>query len=242
MNNKELKDIYNNCKNHKNLCKSCYEFCDYRENLYCELNSEDIRKFCIKEISKLDDNNFTKGLDYLNDLSKLVEFTLKSNKEYCENKKTKAVYCGSFDPFTEGHFDIVKQGCKIFDELHILIAINESKKERFLDKEVSKKAIEKLLKNEGIYNCKVLIYDGLIAEYCAKENIYYSIRGLRDTMDFNYEEQISNINSEINPDLKTIYFRAERNVSSSMVKTLYKHGKDISKYIPSEILNTINNN
>lgn len=147
---------------------------------------------------------------------------------------TKAVYSGSFDPFTLGHLDIVKQGADIFDELYIIIATN-AKKSRFMDKVVCFKAIIEILERENITNCKVIIYDGLIAEYCEQEGIKYSIRGLRDNMDYNYEEQISNINKELNPSLKTVYLRAERYVSSSMVKELLSYDKDISKYVPKEI-------
>lgn len=153
---------------------------------------------------------------------------------------TKAVYSGSFDPFTLGHLDIIKQGSDIFDEVYIIIATNANKK-RYMEKNICAKAIQEILERENLTNCKVIIYEELVAEYCEKEHIKYSIRGLRDNMDYNYEEQISNINNKINPNLKTVYLRAERYVSSSMVKELFSYGKNISKYVPPEIDFIMNN-
>lgn len=148
----------------------------------------------------------------------------------------KAIYAGSFDPFTNGHLDIVKKASKIFDSLDIVIGINTNK-QRLTNIEDSIKAIEKTLEENNIKNCRVLMYDGLIAEYCKNNNIDYTIRGLRNNMDYLYEENISEINKLINPSLETIYLRTENAaISSSMVKELLKFNKDISKFVPSEVL------
>lgn len=148
----------------------------------------------------------------------------------------KAVYAGSFDPFTNGHLDIVKKASKLFDELHIVIGYNADKKRRY-NISYSKEAIENVLKDLNITNCKVLIYDKLIAKYCKENDIEYFVRGLRNSMDFNYEENISEVNKLINPSLETIYLRAENvAISSSMVRELYEYGQDVSKYVPPQIL------
>ena len=147
-----------------------------------------------------------------------------------------AIYPGSFDPFTNGHLDIVKKGAKLFDEVHILIGINVNKK-RTYDSAVMKTAIEETLKENSITNCTVDIYDGLVAEYTKKNNIGYMIRGLRNNMDYNYEENIAEVNKLINHDLEYVYFRAENvAVSSSMVKELSYYGKDVSKFVPKPVL------
>ena len=73
-------------------------------------------------------------------------------------------------------------------------------------------------------------------EYSLKNNIGYMIRGLRNNMDYNYEENIAEINKLINPNLEYVYFRAENvAVSSSMVKELYSYGKDVSKFVPAPV-------
>lgn len=147
-----------------------------------------------------------------------------------------AIYPGSFDPFTNGHLDIVKKGAKVFDEVHIVIGINANKK-RTYDSELMKSAIEASLVENNIANCKVIIYEGLVAEYTKQNNVEYMIRGLRNNMDYNYEENIAEVNKLINPKLEYVYFRAENvALSSSMVKELTSFGKDVSKYVPGPVL------
>lgn len=151
-----------------------------------------------------------------------------------------AIYPGSFDPFTNGHLDMVIKGAKLFDKVHILIGVNANKK-RTYDSELMKKAIEKTLEDKNISNCEVHVYDGLVAEYTKQNGIGYMIRGLRNNMDYNYEENIAEINKLINPKLEYVYFRAENvAVSSSMVKELNSYDKDISKFVPEPVRGLMN--
>lgn len=146
-----------------------------------------------------------------------------------------AIYPGSFDPFTNGHLDMVVKGAKLFDKVHIVIGVNANKR-RSYDSEAMKLAIEKTLEEKKITNCEVHVYDGLIAEYTKVNQIGYMIRGLRNNMDYNYEENIAEINKLINPDLEYVYFRAENvAVSSSMVKELHGYHKDVSKFVPTAV-------
>jgi len=151
-----------------------------------------------------------------------------------------AIYPGSFDPFTNGHLDIVLKSAKLFDRVHILIGVN-AKKNRSYDDEKMKNAIEKTLRERGIENCDVFSYDGLIAQYTKENGIGYMIRGLRNNMDYNYEENIAEINKLINPDLEYVYFRAENvAVSSSMVKELNSYGHDVSQFVPRAVWEIMN--
>ena len=96
------------------------------------------------------------------------------------------------------------------------------------------------MEEKGITNCEVHAFDGLVAEYTKDNHIDYMIRGLRNNMDYNYEENIAEVNKLINPDLEYVYFRAENvAVSSSMVKELDSYGKDVSKFVPRHILNVM---
>lgn len=148
----------------------------------------------------------------------------------------KALYPGSFDPFTNGHLDIVKKAAELFEEVYIVIGVN-AKKNRSFCAEGIKTAIEATLADCGLDNCRVCVHDGLVAEFSKNKGIRYMIRGLRNNMDYNYEENIAEVNKLINPDIENIYFRAENvAVSSSMVKELYSYGRDISKYVPKKIL------
>ena len=151
-------------------------------------------------------------------------------------EKKKALYAGSFDPFTNGHLDIAKEASELFDEVYICVAHNPNKK-RTTDEYNMVDAIRDTLKENGIYNAYVLVIDGLVADFCMKNNIEYLVRGLRNTSDYMYEENIAKINAEVNPNLKTVYFRAKNDViSSSMVRELYNYGKDVTTYLPKEIL------
>ena len=106
----------------------------------------------------------------------------------------------------------------------------------------TKIAIEKTLAACGITNCKVYIYDGLIAKFAKENNIKYMIRGLRNNLDYNYEENIAEVNKLINPEMEYIYFRADNiAVSSSMVRELNCYNQDISQYVSKDVLEFIKN-
>lgn len=151
----------------------------------------------------------------------------------------KAIYPGSFDPFTNGHLDIVKKAAALFDEVYIIIGINAAKKRTFTGEKMLT-AIENALQDIGILNCHVEMYDGLVAEYAKTHGIKYMIRGLRNNMDYNYEENIAEVNKLINPDMEYVYFRAENvAVSSSMVKELHGYGQDVSPYLPNAVFDII---
>ena len=146
-----------------------------------------------------------------------------------------AMYPGSFDPFTNGHLEIVKKASELFELVYIVIGVNSSKRRAF-PADTMKTAIEKALEENRITNCVVCVYDGLTAAYSKNNGIHYMIRGLRNNMDYNYEENIAEVNKLINPNMEYVYFRAENiAVSSSMVKELHGFGQDISKYVPTSV-------
>lgn len=152
-----------------------------------------------------------------------------------------AVYPGSFDPFTNGHLDMVKKAARIFDKVYVLIGVNVKKK-RSYSSEKMKAAIEETLAENNLVNCEVCICKGLIAQYTKINKIGYMIRGLRNNMDYNYEENIAEVNKLMDPKLEYIYFRADNvAVSSSMVKELTDFGQDVSRYVPRAVLKIIEN-
>ncbi len=147
----------------------------------------------------------------------------------------KAIYPGSFDPFTNGHLDIVKKSAAIFDQVYVVIGVNAQKKRTFsADSMIS--AIEKALADAGITNVVVTCHAGLVAQYAKEQGIGYMIRGLRNNMDYNYEENIAEVNKLINPAMESVYFRSDNvAVSSSMVKELHSFGLDVSPYLPKAV-------
>lgn len=148
---------------------------------------------------------------------------------------TKAIYAGSFDPFTNGHLDIVRKAAKLFDEVHVVIGINLNKKRTYKSVAMSI-AINEVLKEEGLDNVKVCVCDGLIADYAKLNGVQYLVRGLRNQIDFGYEETIAETNKLLYPELETVYFRAENcAISSSMVTELHSFGTDVSAFLPTAV-------
>lgn len=150
-----------------------------------------------------------------------------------------AFYPGSFDPFTNGHLHVVKTACKLFDRVTIGIGINFQKERRFSNTAM-KKAIEDTLLLENIDNVQVIIYDGLSVDVAKENNCDFLIRGLRNDMDYQYEENLSQINEEISG-LDTIYIRSGLLgfISSSMVVELMQNNKDVSKYLPKPVYDAV---
>lgn len=148
-------------------------------------------------------------------------------------------YAGSFDPFTNGHLNVILKSSKLFDKVIIGIGTNLTKKRRF-DKDIMKEAIEKVIENEGLKNVIVISYDNLSVDTAVSNNSTFLIRGIRDGIDYNYEENLASLNEELSG-LDTIYIRAGSlgNISSSMVMELVRNKKDVSRYVPKEIAKLI---
>ena len=148
-------------------------------------------------------------------------------------------YAGSFDPFTNGHLHVITKSASLFDKVIVGIGVNSEKARRF-DKDLMQKAIEKVIANRNLNNVIVISYDGLLVDTAVNYNASFLIRGIRNGMDYEYEENMASINEELS-DLDTVYIRAGRlgNISSSMVMELLKYNKDASKYLPKEILEIV---
>jgi len=142
-----------------------------------------------------------------------------------------AVFAGTFDPFTIGHQDIVKRALPLFDKIIIAIGVNEEKTPLFPLVERVKK-IEKLFIHHN--NINVVTYTGLTGDFCKKQNAQYLIRGIRNSVDFQYENDLAQVNKELF-ELETIFFMTAptlTHVSSSLVRELFKNKGDYQKYLP----------
>ena len=148
-------------------------------------------------------------------------------------------YAGSFDPFTIGHLNLVKKASLLFDKVVVGMGVNP-KKIRTFNKLEMKDAINELFKNEGLDNCECIIYEGLTVDAAKEYNTTYLIRGIRNGMDYDFEENLALVNEEIS-ELDTIYIRAGAYgaISSSMVKELMFNNKEASKYLPKEIFKLV---
>lgn len=148
-------------------------------------------------------------------------------------------YPGSFDPISNGHLDIIRRLCEIYDNVVILISNNIGKKYSFTALE-RKEMIELVIKKYK--NARVDIYDGLVVRYCQNHNIKLLARGLRNFTDYENEFNLFQFNRDLAPEIETILlFPSSKNqfVSSSAIKELITFNASIKDYIPSEIINIV---
>lgn len=148
-------------------------------------------------------------------------------------------YPGSFDPISNGHLDIIRRLCEIYDNVIILISNNIGKKYSFTALE-RKEMIELVIKKYK--NARVDIYDGLVVRYCQNHNIKLLARGLRNFTDYENEFNLFQFNRDLAPEIETILlFPSSKNqfVSSSAIKELITFNASIKDYIPSEIINIV---
>ena len=148
----------------------------------------------------------------------------------------KAIFPGSFDPFTNGHKDIVDQALNVFDEIIIAVGKNSSKSYMF-----SLKERISFIKKSFKTNSKITIesYSDLTINFCESQNINFLIRGLRNINDFLFEKDTKDI-QETFSSIKTVYFISGKNfsyVSSTLVRDLIKFGGKYEHLLPFELKN-----
>ncbi len=144
----------------------------------------------------------------------------------------KALMPGSFDPPTNGHINLIRRSAAIYDEIHVVIASNPSKKYFFTAKERFK-MMEVLA--EPFDNVKVHIWDRLIVEFAKDIGAKIMIRGVRALSDFSYEFELSMINKGLDPEIETIFVPTDPQyfvLRSSQIKELARLHGDISKMVP----------
>lgn len=147
----------------------------------------------------------------------------------------KAVFPGSFDPITNGHFDIIKRGVSLFDEVIVAIGVNAEKKYMF-SLEDRKRFIEEAFKDEP--KVKVITYSGLTIDLCKKENAEFILRGLRNPADFEFEKAIAHTNRVLSK-IETVFLLTAAGtsfISSSIVRDVLRNGGDISQLVPESVL------
>lgn len=147
-----------------------------------------------------------------------------------------AVYPGSFDPFTNGHLDIVQRAARIVDSLTIAVLKNTSKKSMFTPDE-RVEIIQAVLKDYP--QVKVETFEGLLVDFCRTHNTRIVIRGLRAVSDFDYEHAIFLMNRKLLPDLETMFLMAGSDnsfISSTIVKEVAHFGGNIADQVPPIVL------
>ncbi|UOQ71715.1 pantetheine-phosphate adenylyltransferase [Hymenobacter cellulosilyticus] len=143
-----------------------------------------------------------------------------------------ALFPGSFDPFTNGHLDVVRRGTQLFDEVIIAIG-NNSSKSRYLPVEQMVGMIEEVFRDEP--QVRVQAYKGLTATFAREVGAKFLLRGLRNTTDFEYENTIAQANRHMNPELETVFLitsPALAAISSTIIREIHRFGGNVDTFVP----------
>ncbi len=147
-----------------------------------------------------------------------------------------AIFPGSFDPFTKGHEDIVLRGLTLFDDIIVAIGYNSGKSQRYFPVEFMVEKIKETFKNQP--NISVQTFSELTAEFAKRNHARYLLRGLRNTTDFEYENSISQVNRNLNPELESVFLitsPAFAAISSSIIREVHRYKGDVSSMIPYKL-------
>ncbi|MFT5926016.1 MAG: pantetheine-phosphate adenylyltransferase [Rubritalea sp.] len=146
----------------------------------------------------------------------------------------RAVFPGSFDPITLGHYDIIERGLGLFDEIIIAIGINADKKYMFA-LEDRKHFIEAAFGNDS--KIKVMTYSGLTIDFCKEQDAAFILRGLRNPADFEFEKAIAHTNRKLS-EIETVFLLTSSGksyISSSIVRDVIRNNGDYTSLVPDTV-------
>ena len=146
-----------------------------------------------------------------------------------------ALFPGSFDPITKGHEAIVRRASTLFDKIIIGIGVN-SKKNYLFPLEQRLAWLNELF--EDVPNVEVRTFQKLTVEFCKEIDAQFIMRGLRNSVDFNYEKSIAQMNHDLHPEIETIFLLTTpelSHINSSILREIYINGGDINPFIPAKL-------
>ena len=146
---------------------------------------------------------------------------------------TTAVYPGSFDPFTNGHLDVLERAATLFQHIVVAVLVNPEKRPLFSAEERVEMIGELLNDHDGV---EVDSFSGLTVDYARSRGAQTLIRGLRAYSDFDAELQLALMNRKLAPDVQTVFLMssfAHVYVASSTIKEIASHGRDVSDFVPA---------
>ena len=142
------------------------------------------------------------------------------------------VYPGTFDPIHNGHLDIARKASELFDELILVVAVNQEKSPLFNDKERVDLIKESL---SDVKNVRVDTFNGLVVDFVLSTESVAIIRGLRHVSDFEFEFQMAMMNFNLNSNIKSLFMMPDEkyiHLNSTVIKDVARLGGDISDYVP----------
>lgn len=156
-----------------------------------------------------------------------------------EKNRTRVIYPGTFDPVTNGHLDIIQRASMMFDDIIIGVAASPSKNTLFSLEE----RVELLVQSVAhLENVSVSGFSGLLVDFAAQNKANILIRGLRTTVDFEYEFSLTSMYRKLLPGLESVFLTPAEEyafLSSTIVREVAIHGGDISEFVPTVVANAI---
>ncbi len=145
-----------------------------------------------------------------------------------------AVYPGTFDPMTLGHFDLIRRAAGLYDRLLVAVAATSVKKGALFDAAHRIEMIEEDVRLTGLGNVEVLLLDSLLVDFCRRHSVRTVIRGVRVYSDFEYEFQMALTNRRMAPEIETLFMMPSENlayVTASTVREIASYGGDTSPFV-----------
>jgi pantetheine-phosphate adenylyltransferase len=145
----------------------------------------------------------------------------------------RGLYPGSFDPFTNGHLDVVRRAARLFDELILAVAANPEKRAPLFTPEERVEMIRATVAD--LPGVEVITYRGLTVDFARTRGVTALVKGLRLPSDFEAELQQALMNRELAPEIETVFLMsgfAQIFVSSSILKDVAGHGRDVTQFVP----------
>lgn len=147
-----------------------------------------------------------------------------------------ALLPGTFDPFTNGHLDILERAVRLFDQVEVTVAVNSSKK-TLLSIDERCRLVRQC--TEHLDRVSVAAFEGLLVDRARERSATALVRGLRQVSDFDYEFRMAFANHKLHPDLETVFLMTSENhamISATVVRDVHRWGGDLSAFVPPPVV------
>jgi pantetheine-phosphate adenylyltransferase len=152
--------------------------------------------------------------------------------------ETTAVYPGTFDPMTRGHFDLIRRAAALYDRLIVAVAATSAKEGAMFPAEDRLEMIRDDVRRAGLSNVDVRVLDTLLVDFCRRAGARVVIRGVRVYSDFEYEFQMALTNRRLAPEIETLFMMPSENlayVTASTVREIARYGGDTAPFVTEAV-------